>query len=124
MLEKSLLDGNKYYTITTKGEQYKYFSSNNFKVCQLQINQQDEGWLCGYQTLLARQNFVKLLSKKLKFNKELFRIHNRTVIINKMKDREVSKIRNTLFHILTFLAQKITSKTPVPDRLALCNFNQ
>ena len=28
----NLLDGNKHYTITTKGDQYKYVSSNNFKV--------------------------------------------------------------------------------------------
>ena len=53
-----------------------------------------------------------MLSKKLKFNEELFRIHNRTVIIDKMKDGKVSEIRNILLYILTFLAQKIILKLP------------
>ena len=115
-IRKHLSEDNQESTLTTKGEQHKYFTNRNFKVCRLQIDQQDDGWSCGYWSLLARQNFLQILSEKVKFNKELFRKQNGTIILEKMTNGTVSEIRHTLFQILTFLEKKKTNKTPIPDK--------
>ena len=115
MSEKNLVDG---IQKDTEVPQYTHFSTNKFNIWQLKIELQPEGWSCGFWSLLARHNFLYLLSEKLKFNKEFFTTQDRIIKIDKMMEGEVSVIRHTLLQICTFMAKGITSKTPVPTREA------
>ena len=56
-LKKNLMEDNPQFTIPSKVEQCKLFSTNQFVVHRLQINEQYDGWSCGFHSLLARQNF-------------------------------------------------------------------
>ena len=105
-LRKNLMLDNPQFTIPSRVEQFKLFSTNQFEDRRLQINQQDDRWSCGFHSLLARQNFLQLLLEGWKFNKEWFRNNKRSVVIDNMKDGKVDKIRNILLQILTCMAHK------------------
>ena len=105
-LRKNLMKDNQQFTIPTGVQQFKLFSIKQFEVRRLQINQQDDTWSCGFQSLLARQNFLKLLSEEWKFNEEWFKNNRGSVIIENTKYGKVDEIRNTLLQILKFMAHK------------------
>ena len=60
-LRKNLMQDNQQFTIPAGVQQFNLFSIKQFEVCRLQINQQDDGWSCGFHSLLAQQNFSKVL---------------------------------------------------------------
>ena len=60
---------------------------------------------------------------KVKIQQYIFRKHDRFIKFDKMMEGEVSKIRNTLLQVITFLAKDMSSKTPVPDRKAHYSFD-
>ena len=103
-LRKNMKNDNPEFTIPSRVEQYKHFISNQFEVRRLQINPQDDGWSCGFHSLLARQNFLNLLLQNHKFNKDWFTNNIGFIEIDNMKDGKVDEIRNTLLQILTFIA--------------------
>ena len=97
-------------TIQSNEQQSKLFFKNRFKVRRLQINAQNDGWSCGFHSLLARQNFLQLLLNGCKFNEEFFKNKKRLIVINTMKGGKVDEIRSTLLQILTFMDVKKTKR--------------
>ena len=106
-LRKHLLYNNK---IQSNEQQSRFFLSKRFTVKRLEINQQHDGWSCGFHSILARQKFLQLLLDGCKFNKEFFKNQKKLIVIDAMKAGKVDEIRSTLFQILTFMNNKKTKR--------------
>ena len=106
-LRKHLLEND---IIQNNDQQLKMFVKTRFKIKRLEINQQHDGWSCGFHSILARQNFLQLLLNGYKFNDEFYKNKKRVIVIDAMKAGTVNEIRNTLFQILTFMDTKKTKR--------------
>ena len=96
--------------IQSNEQQSKLFVKKRFTIKRLEINQQHDGWSCGFHSILARQNFLQLLLDGYKFNEEFYKNQKRVIVIDAMKAGKVNEIRNTLFQILTFMDNKKTKR--------------
>ena len=96
--------------IQSNEQQLKLFGKKRFKIKRLQINEQHDGWTCGFHCLLARQIFLRLLVDGCTFNEEFFKNQKRLLVIDAMKAGKVNEIRKTLFKILTFIDNKKTKR--------------
>ena len=62
----------KQHTATTPTTHYHLFSKNHFQTRTLLIHYQTDGWSCGYHSLLARRNFLRVLSDKKIMNYDFY----------------------------------------------------
>ena len=108
----------KQHTETPRTSQYHQFLKKQFLTRTLLINNQTDGWSCGYHSLLARRNFLRVLSDKKIMNYDFYEnnTENTKLLLGKMLDGDFTKIRKSLLHIVKFLVMDVTTLTPAQTR--------
>ena len=104
----------KQHTATSSTTHYHQFFKKHFLTRILLIHNQTDGWSCGYHSLLARRNFLRVLSDKKIMNYDFYENNTEKtkLLIEKMLDGEFTKISKSLLHIVKFLAKDVTTLTP------------